>query len=441
MNMCICTYFCGQGKEVLMLRLARWTGRRFHYAWIVAGTVFLALLTAAGVRSTPGVLLVPLMNDLGWDRATISFAISVGIALYGLTGPFAAAIMQRFGIRRTLLAALLMLSLAVASTTLVRTPLQMVLTWGVLTGVGTGTVALVLGATVVNRWFKKRRGLAMGLLTASTATGQLVFLPLLARMIETEGWRLATLIVAGATALIIPVVFLLLPERPSDLGLRAYGADSNDVDASSLGNPLTTAFSTLGRGIKKPVFWLLWSSFFVCGLSTNGLIGTHLIALCLDHGLPEVRAAGLLAAMGLLDLVGTTLSGWLSDRYDNRMLLAWYYGLRGISLLFLPFSDFSFFELSIFAVFYGLDWIATVPPTVRLATQEFGDRDAAILFGWISAGHQMGAATAAFGAGLLRSEFDTYLHAFLIAGAACILIAFALLGARLLRPPVLAAAE
>jgi MFS family permease len=346
--------------------------------------------------------------------------------------------MQRFGIRRTLLAALVLLSLAVASTTLVRAPWQMVLTWGVLTGLGTGTVALVLGATVVNRWFRKSRGLAMGLLTASTATGQLVFLPLLASMVETTGWRTASLLVAGAVALMVPVIFVLLPERPADIGIGAYGAEDQATDEPSIGNPLANAFSALGRGVRKPVFWLLWSSFFVCGLSTNGLIGTHLIALCLDHGLPEVRAAGLLAAMGLLDLVGTTLSGWLSDRYDNRVLLAWYYGLRGLSLLFLPFSDFSFFELSIFAVFYGLDWIATVPPTVRLATKEFGDRDAPILFGWISAGHQMGAATAAFGAGLLRSELNTYLHAFLIAGAACILIAIALLGAKMKRQSALA---
>ncbi|MDR3440623.1 MFS transporter [Telmatospirillum sp.] len=423
-----------------MKALARWTGQRIHYAWIVAGAVFLALLTAAGVRSMPGVLLVPLMNDLGWDRATISFAISVGIALYGLTGPFAAAVMQRFGIRRTLLAALFLLSLSVASTTLVRTPWQMVLTWGVLTGVGTGTVALVLGATVVNRWFKKRRGLAMGLLTASTATGQLVFLPILASMVETTGWRTASLVVAAATAAVIPIIFLLVPEHPADVSVRPFGAETDDSGVPSRGNPLTNAFAALGRGVRKPVFWLLWSSFFVCGLSTNGLIGTHMIALCLDHGLPEVKAAGLLAAMGLLDLVGTTLSGWLSDRYDNRMLLAWYYGLRGLSLLFLPFSDFSFFELSLFAVFYGLDWIATVPPTVRLATESFGDGDAPILFGWISAGHQLGAATAAFGAGLLRSELDSYLHAFLIAGAACILIAITLLGARWGRDPAVAPA-
>ena len=367
------------------------------------------------------------------DRATISFAVSVGIALYGLTGPFAAAVMQRFGIRRTLLGALVLLSLAVASTTLVSAPWQMVLTWGVLTGVGTGTVALVLGATVVNRWFSKRRGFAMGLLTASTATGQLVFLPLLAHVIDIAGWRSATLIVAGATALVIPIIYLLVPERPADVAVRPYGADDAATEVSSLGNPLATAFTTLARGIRSPVFWLLWSSFFVCGLSTNGLVGTHLIALCLDHGLPQVKAASLLAAMGLLDLIGTTLSGWLSDRYDNRMLLAWYYGLRGLSLLFLPFSDFSLFELSIFAAFYGLDWIATVPPTVRLATEEFGDHDAPVLFGWISAGHQMGAATAAFGAGVLRGAFNTYLYAFLLAGAACVLIAIVLLGTTLNR--------
>ncbi|MTJ80648.1 MAG: MFS transporter [Telmatospirillum sp.] len=421
--------------------LARWTEGRFHYAWIVAAGVFLALLTAAGVRSMPGVLLVPLMKDLGWDRATVSFAISVGIALYGLTGPFAAAAMQVFGIRRTMLAALLLLGLSVAATTLVRSPWQMVLTWGVLTGIGSGTVAMVLGAAVVNRWFHRRRGFAVGLLTASTATGQLVFLPVLARLVEAEGWRQASAIVAGATLAVIPIVALLVPERPADIGLPPYGATEIDRSTATGGNPLQTAFGALGRGVRKPVFWLLWSSFFVCGLSTNGLIGTHLIALCLDHGLPEVRAASLLAAMGVLDLVGTTLSGWLSDRYDNRTLLAWYYGLRGLSLLFLPFSDFSFFELSLFAAFYGLDWIATVPPTVRLATQSFGDRDAPVLFGWISAGHQLGAATAAFGAGVLRGSLGTYLGAFLIAGAACIIIAAVLVGARIDAARAPAAAE
>jgi len=273
----------------------------------------------------------------------------------------------------------------------------------------------------------------MGILTASVATGQLVFMPGLAVIIANHGWRPATLIVAAVTVLVAPIVWLLVPERPSIVGLGRYGTDGPEEIAPVLGNPVWHAFSALGRGMGSPTFWLLFSSFFVCGLSTNGLVGTHLIALCLDHGLPEVQGASLLAAMGILDLFGTTFSGWLSDRFDNRLLLAWYYGLRGLSLIFLPFSDFSLAELSIFAGFYGLDWIATVPPTVRLANDSFGDRDAPILFGWIAAGHQLGAATAAFGAGVMRSELDSYLQAFIIAGAACVLIALTLTGSAVRR--------
>jgi len=412
-----------------MQTIARLFSGRIHYAWVVAAAVFLALLTSAGVRSMPGTLLVPLEHDMGWDRATTSLAASIGIALYGLTGPFAAAVMQSFGIRRTMLAALALLALAVGSTTLVQTPWQMILTWGVLTGLGTGVVANVLGATITARWFKAKRGLVMGMLTASVATGQLVFLPAMAAMIEAIGWRQATLVVAVAVACVLPVIWLLVPERPASVGLSQYGSDEPDHAQKPVGNPFVNALTALTRGMGSPAFWLLFASFFVCGLSTNGLVGTHMISLCIDHGLPEVRAAGLLAAMGILDLFGTTFSGWLSDRYDNRLLLAWYYGLRGLSLLFLPFSDFSIFELGIFAAFYGLDWIATVPPTVRLTTDAFGDRDGPILFGWIGAGHQLGAATAALGAGVLRTELETYIHAFLIAGAACVVIAFCMVGA------------
>lgn len=418
----------------------RLLSRRLHPAWVVAGAVFVALLTSAGVRSMPGVLLVPLMDDLHWDRATISLAVSVGIALYGLTGPFAAAAMHRFGIRRTMLAALALLAVAVALTTLVTRPWQMILTWGLLTGLGTGTIANVLGAMVVNRWFRRHRGLAMGLLTASVSTGQLVFLPLLAWMTDQVGWRWASLVVAAAAAVVVPLVWLLVPESPAAIGVRPFGAQADEPLPPAIGNPLLQAFAPLRRASRSSAFWLLFSSFFVCGLSTNGLVGTHLIALCLDHGLPEVRGAGLLAAMGVLDLFGTTFSGWLSDRYDNRILLSWYYGLRGLSLVFLPFSDFSLLELSIFAAFYGLDWIATVPPTLRLTTQAFGEHDAPILFGWIAAGHQLGAATAAFGAGWMRAELDTYLQAFVLSGVACVAIALALLSSRL-RRPVMAAAE
>jgi len=401
---------------------------RVHYSWVVAAVIFLALLIAAGVRSMPGVLLVPLEKDLHWDRATISASVSVGIALYGLMGPFAAAIMQSFGVRRTVIAALALMAVSVATTTLVHEPWQMMLTWGVLAGIATGTVASVLGATIVSRWFKSHRGLAMGLMAASVSTGQLVFLPLLAILIDAVGWRTASLFVAGASLLVLPVVFFLVPERPASVGLRALGSDQDDVPVGPTVNPLINAFAVLGKGMKRPIFWLLFASFFVCGLSTNGLVGTHLIAFCMDHGIPEVQGAGLLAAMGILDLFGTTGSGWLSDRFNNKVLLAWYYGLRGLSLVYLVYSDFSFWQLTLFAVFYGLDWIATVPPTLRLTVDAFGDRDAPILFGWIAAGHQIGAASAALGAGLLRTELDTYWHAFLLAGAACVMIAMVLLG-------------
>jgi sugar phosphate permease len=399
--------------------------RHVQYAWIVAGLIFLALLVAAGVRSAPGVLMVPLEEAFGWSRATVSAAVSINIVLYGLMGPFAAAAMQRFGVRRTLLVALMVLAMATALTTFVTEPWQLMLSWGVLVGLGTGTVAVVLAATIVNRWFVERRGLVMGVLTASTATGQLVFLPLLASIVTSAGWQAVAWVLAAVIVAMIPLVLIFLPERPRDVGLLPYGAkDASAVPADGPGgNPIVNAFAALSRASKSRDFWLLFGSFFVCGLSTNGLIGTHLISACIDNGIPEVRAAGLLAAMGIFDLVGTTLSGWLSDRYDSRVLLFCYYFFRGLSLLYLPFSEYTFYGLSLFTVFYGLDWIATVPPTVRLTTEAFGKQEAPIVFGWIVAGHQLGGGVAASGAGLLRTIFGGYLEAFLIAGFACAIAA------------------
>jgi len=302
-----------------------------------------------------------------------------------------------------------------------REPWQLLLLWGVVVGAGSGVVALVLGATVVNRWFAARRGLVMGVLTASTATGQLVFLPALAAIAASEGWRNVSLTVAAAALALVPLVALLMRDRPAQVGLLPYGAERPEAAAPRTGNPVAVALATLATGLRSRDFWLLAGSFFICGASTNGLIGTHLIPACVDHGIPEVTGAGLLAAMGLFDLVGTVLSGWLSDRWNNRALLAWYYGLRGLSLVFLPFSfDLSFYGLSLFAVFYGLDWIATVPPTVRLTTSLFGAERAGIMFGWIAAAHQLGAAFAAFVAGLLRADLGTYLEAFLLAGLLCL---------------------
>ncbi len=399
--------------------------RRLHYAWVVAGLTFLVLLATAGVRSAPGVLIVPLEKEFGWDRATISLAISVNLVLYGLIGPFAAALMARLGIRRTVLVSLSCVAIGVAMTPLMTAAWHLVLLWGVVVGCGTGMTALVLGATVVNRWFVERRGLVLGVLTASSATGQLVFLPLLASVVQRLGWRPAALLVAGAAAMVVPLVALLLRERPSEVGLRPYGAnDEAEEPATLAGNPFLAAVDALMVGLRSRDFWLLAASFFVCGASTNGLIGTHLIPACLDYGIPEVQGAALLAAMGLFDLVGTTASGWLSDRWDNRVLLSWYYGLRGVALILLPICLGSASGgLPVFAVIYGLDWIATVPPTVRLTSDAFGKARAAMMFGWIFAAHQLGAAAAALGAGALRSWTGDYERAFITSGALCLMTA------------------
>ena len=403
--------------------LAKRLQGRVHYAWVVAALTFLTLLVVPGIRATPSVLIVPLEHSFGWGRDQITLAVSVGLFLFGMMGPFAAAAMQRFGVRRTMIVALVLLAAAMGGSAFVRTPLQLVLTWGVLAGLGTGTMAMVLGVTIVTRWFDARRGSVLGLLTASTATGQLLFLPLLAWVVSSQDWRVVVWIVSGAALLLIPLVFFFMPERPADVGLHRYGATQADPTTATKANPIATAFSALAEAARTRTFWLLFLTFFVCGLSTNGLIGTHLIAFCADNGIPEVQAAGMLAAMGVFDIIGTTFSGWLSDRYDNRWLLFIYYGLRGLSLLYLPYSDFSFYGLGLFTMFYGLDWIATVPPTVRLTTAQFGAERGPIVYGWIGAGHQMGAAVAAFGAGVLRVQTNHYLEAFVLAGMACLVSA------------------
>lgn len=416
-----------------------WVARRFqgrlHYGWIVVGVVFFVLLAAAGTRATPSVMMLPLEKQFGWSRGTISLAISVNLALYGLAGPFAAAAMQRFGVRPTLLTALATLAAGVGVSSMMTAPWQMVLVWGVLVGGATGVAALTLSATIVNRWFTTHRGLAMGILTASSATGQLVFLPILAAISERVGWQPVVLIVASAAALVIPLVAWLLPERPANLALRPIGETAEQPPASTLPqqNPIKVAFSTLGSASKTRDFWLLFFSFFICGASTNGYVGTHLIAMCADYGMTQVQGASLLAAMGIFDLFGTTLSGWLSDRFNARYLLFWYYGLRGLSLIYLPYAfGIDFFGLPLFAVFYGLDWIATVPPTVRLATDVYGKESAPIVFGWVVAGHQLGAAFAALGGGMLRSSLGTYTVATMISGGLCLVASILVL--RINRP-------
>ncbi len=414
-----------------MSRVDRLIQGRLHYGWIIAAVTFLTLITSAGIRSTPGVLIIPLEKEFGWNRAVVSLAVSISLLLYGLTGPFAAALMDRIGVRRVMLGALTLLAAGVGLTTLMRTSWQLDLLWGVLVGLGTGTMALVLGAYVANRWFVAHRGLVMGLFSASTATGQLVFLPFLASLVVAHGWRTAALAVMGAIVVIMPLIAFFMRNDPDEIGLRPLGApveappaEAPPAGASSLSNPVAATLGGLAVGARSRDFWLLAGSFFICGASTNGLIGTHLIPAAMEHGIPEVMAAGLLAAMGVFDLIGTTLSGWLSDRWDNRYLLCWYYALRGLSLLFLPYAlGTQFLSLAGFAVFYGLDWVATVPPTVRLTADTFGKRNVGIMFGWIAAAHQLGAATAALGAGATRTWLGSYQMAFMTSGLLCLIAA------------------
>jgi MFS family permease len=404
--------------------------RNIHYGWAMVGVTFLTALIAAGTVGAPGVFIVPLQKEFGWSTAEISSALSIRFILFGLMAPFAAALLNRYGLRNVTLSSLLVVASGLVASLFMTQVWQLVLLWGVVIGLGTGMTALVLGATIAARWFAARPGLVVGILTASVATGQLVFLPLLASLTESLGWRPALGLICVMLGVAALAVLLVMRDRPADLGLRPFGDEGTEPLPAPPPNTapiMAAAFGALRDAAKTKVFWILFATFFICGASTNGLVQVHLIPMCLDFGIPQVHAAGLLAAMGIFDFVGTILSGWLSDRYDNRWLLFWYYGLRGLSLLLLPFSDFSFYGLSLFAMFYGLDWIATVPPTVRLTAQRFGPERANLVFGWIFAGHQLGAGAAAFGAGLSRTVLESYLPAFFVAGALCVFAAVIIL--------------
>ncbi|MBV8926848.1 MAG: MFS transporter [Bradyrhizobium sp.] len=400
--------------------------RNIHYGWVMVGVTFLAALISAGTVGAPGVFIVPLQHEFGWSTAEISSALSIRFILFGLMAPFAAALLNRYGLRNVTLAAQLIVVCALITSLAMTRVWQLVLLWGVVIGIGTGMTALVLGATIATRWFAARRGLVIGIMTASVASGQLIFLPLLASLTDRFGWRVGLALMCVMLGVSAFAVLMIMCDRPSDVGLRPFG----DSGTAPLPTPpantapiLGAALGTLREASKSPTFWALFMTFAICGASTAGLIQVHLIPMCMDFGIPQVEAASLLAAMGIFDFFGTIVSGWLSDRYDNRWLLFWYYGLRGLSLVYLPFSDFSFYGLSVFAMFYGLDWIATVPPTVRLTAQRFGAERANLVFGWIFAGHQIGAGAAAFAAGLSRTLLASYLPAFFAAGALCIVAA------------------
>ncbi|WP_295956698.1 MFS transporter [Rhodoferax sp.] len=410
-----------------------WLQRRgIHFSWAILAIVFLTMLSSSAALGLPGAFLQPLSKEFGWSTDQISSAMALRFMLFGLMGPFAAILMERYGLRTIICTALVLVASGLLLATQMTALWQLVLLWGVLLGVGSGMTALVLGAVVATRWFDQRRGLVLGMLTASSATGQLVFLPLAAWLIERYGWRVAITPVFITCLLVALLAFCFIRNRPQDLGLRAFGANPDVPDAPLPNKRLgfMEPLNVLGSVSKSSTFWVLFGTFFVCGLSTSGLIQTHFISLCGDYGLAALPAASVLAMIGGFDFVGTILSGWLSDRFDNRKLLFWYYGLRGLSLFWLPHSDFTLYGLSLFAMFYGLDWVATVPPTVKLVSAHFSKERAGMIFGWVFAGHQLGSAVAAYGAGLTRTVMFSYTPALYVAGAACLVAATAILLAK-----------
>ncbi|MGW5573300.1 MFS transporter [Nocardia thailandica] len=393
-----------------------------HPAWIVAAVGFVTLLGAAGFRSVPSVLLDPLHEEFGWSHGTISTAVSLNILLYGLISPFAAALMDRFGMRRVVACALVLIAAGSGLTVFMTRPWQLVATWGLLVGIGVGSMSMPFVATLTGRWFVRSRGLVTGILTAAGATGQLIFLPVVATLANAHGWRLPSLIVAAAALAVVPLVLLWVRDYPSDLGLRAYGAPPGSTAGLRVAvtGGAGRALTVLAAAARKPGFWLLAGGFAVCGASTNGLVGTHFVTAAHDHGMPPTTAAGLLALVGVFDVAGTIASGWLTDRVDPRYLLVGYYSLRGLSLLVLPalLAPHVAPSMWVFVIFYGLDWIATVPPTVALCRELFGD-DGPVAFGWVFASHQLGAAAAASAAGFIRDAQGSYDLAWYLAGALC----------------------
>ncbi|MEY2850418.1 MAG: hypothetical protein RJA96_289 [Actinomycetota bacterium] len=401
--------------------------RRIHPAWIAALVTFFTLVATAGFRSAPSVLIVPLEEAFGWGRDQISLAISVNVLLYGLTAPFAAALMERFTVRKVVMGALTTVSTGAFLTTFVQAPWQLVLTWGVIVGVGTGSMALVFAATVANRWFVKRRGLVVGGLTAAAATGQLVFLPGLTSLSSTYGWESIGLTIGTASLLMVPFIYLFLKEDPADLGMLPFGAPADwQAPVKSSMPAAKLAIVTLKEASAHKDFWYLTGSFFVCGLSTSGLIGTHFIPAAHDHGMAQVTAASLLALIGVFDVIGTLFSGWLTDKFDPRKLLFFYYSLRGLSLFLLPSILFASVHPStlVFVIFYGLDWVATVPPTIMLCRTILGPDRGTVIYGWVFAAHQIGGSIAALGAAVLRVKLGDYALSFYLSGALCLITSY-----------------
>ncbi len=385
---------------------------RFFYGWVVVGVTALALIISAGVRSAPGVFLVSVQEDTQWSMGVISFAASMGLLVLGLTAPVGGLLIDRYGTRHVAPAALWLVGISMLASAYVQEPWQLAVLWGLVGGIGTGIISGVLGATVATRWFVARRGLIIGMFGASTSAGQLLFAPALMILATSLGWRTSSTVLGVLAMLAIIPVAIWMRNDPADLGLAPLGAPLSTKPVRAGGADK----GVMGRALRNVEFWLLAGTFFICGATSTGIVGTHLIPYAHDHGIAQTTAAGMLALMGAMNFVGTLGSGWLTDRYDPRKLLAIYYTFRGISLLFLPFVTEPL-GLGAFAILFGLDYIATVPPTTALVADNFGRRNVGTVYGWVFCAHQIGAALAAWGGGMTRDALGSYGTAFLIAGA------------------------
>ncbi len=403
----------------------------FHYGWIIVVVTFLALLSTAGVRNAAAVFIKPFEAEFGWDRGSISLAIAVSLFAFGFGGPLGGGLIDRFGPRRVLIGGMALIALGLGPLLWLNSLWQLHILWGIIVGIGTGATANVLGASVASRWFQAHRGVILGLFSAASAAGQLAFLPAMITLASAAGWRWAIgLLLIGIGVLIIPVL-LFMRDRPQDVGLLPVGAEKLSVQAAAVTQAEDSRSTKIGDAIRTREFWILASSFFICGYTTNGLIGTHLLPHAVEHGFSEVTTAGAIGLMGIMNIFGTLASGWLSDRYDNRKLLAFYYGFRALSLLALPFILEASW-LFLFAIVYGLDWIATVPPTVNLTAQRFGRASLGTIFGWIFCAHMIGAGVAAYAGGLFRTYLGDY-HVVFISAAVTGFIAAGL--SMSLKPP------
>ncbi|MCX4485518.1 MULTISPECIES: MFS transporter [Streptomyces] len=408
---------------------------RFHRAWVIAVVAGAAIVTAGAFTTVPGLLVTPLHENYAWDRGQIALAASVNMILFGLTAPFAAALMDRVGIRRVVVGALLLVSAGALLTSFMSQPWQLVAYWGVLIGLGSGCLTMTFAASITADWFDKRRGLVTGALSSSSHLGQLIFLPLLAWSVDRFDWRPPVVTLAFVALAVAALVFLLLRDHPADVGAKPYGATEFVPKPARVPGAARRTIAVLVAALRTGPFWLLAGMFVICGASTNGIMWSNWAPAAHDHGMAVTAAASMLSLIGIFSALGAIFSGWLTDRFDPRRLLTVYFAIRALTLLALPlvFTSTVTVLMIAFVVVYGLVDVATVPPVIELSRRVYGE-DGPIVFGWANSAHQLGAGASAFLGATARDLFGTYDVVWTALSVACVVAALMALVVRAPRP-------